>query len=130
MLEVIMVIGQRRIPLEILFDLLVFIEKMIHVLEFLLAQIIVDVANISIAVLNRSAIAIGAISIQSIPVHVPGFKLIFSPHERRRVFAHLFSHRSMLAQKLAEILVALQIALIVDEFRILLKRFGDVLVAI
>src|SRR5258708_13347212 len=116
-----MVIGQRRISLEILFDLLVFIEKMIHVLKFLLAQIIVDIANISIAVLNCTAIAIGAISIQSIPVHVPGLKLIFSAHERRRVFAHLFSHRGMLAQKFTEILVSLQITLIVIEFRLLLN---------
>src|SRR5712672_2384560 len=129
-----MVIGKRGIFLKILPDLLMLIEEMIHILKFLLAKVIVHVASISIAFLNGPAITIRAICIESIPVHVPdvvpGFKLIFPAHERGWIRAHFLPYRRMLTQKLAEILVAFQVALIVDEFGFLLKRFGNVLVAI
>src|SRR5258708_21476603 len=107
-----MVIGKRGIFLKILPDLLMLIEEMIHILKFLLAKVIVYVASISIAFPNGPAITIGAISIDSIPVHVPGFKLIFPAHERGRIRAHFLPYRRMLTQKLAEILVAFQVALI------------------
>ena len=129
-LQVIMVIGKRGIFLKILPDLLMLIEKVIHILKFLLAKVIVYVASISIAFPNGPAITIRAICIESIPVHVPGFKLIFPAHEGGWIRAHFLPYRRMLTQKLAEILVAFQVALIVDEFGFLLKRFGNVLVTI
>src|SRR5712671_460584 len=131
-----MVIGKRGIFLKILFDLLMLVEKVIHVVKFLLAKVIVYVASISIAVPVGHMITatIRSIAIRSIPVHVPdfvpGFKLIFPAHEGGWIRAHFLPYRRMLTQKLAEILVAFQVALIVDEFGFLLKRFGNVLVTI
>src|SRR5882757_8996574 len=115
-----MVIGKRGIFLKILPDLLVLIEEMIHILKFLLAKVIVYVASIAIAFPDGPAITIRAICIESIPVHVP---------EGGRIRAHFLPYPRMLTQKFAEILVAFQVALIVDEFGFLLERFGNVLVA-
>ena len=132
-----MVIGKRGIFLKILFDLLMLIEKVIHVLKFLPTQVVVyGLAGSSIAfpVGDMIAATIRSIAIRSIPVHVPdfvpGFKLIFPAHEGGWIRAHFLPYRGMLTQKLAEILVAFQVALIVDEFGFLLKRFGKVLVTI
>src|SRR4029077_16827763 len=118
------VIGKGRIFVQILLDLFMLIEKTIHVLKFLLAQVIVRDASTSVAVpIGSSIIAIGSrpVPIQSIAVHVAGVKLIFPADEGGRILAHFLSHRRMLSQKLAEILVALEIALIVDEFRFLFQ---------
>src|SRR5258708_34629182 len=97
------------IRLEVLVDILVLIEKAVHLLKFLLIQVCIHVA---IAAADSTPLHIAvrvsiSITIREVPIsiHVSRFELILSAHKRGGIFPHFLTHRGMLGEELIEILM-------------------------